>query len=66
MVGARGWEQGMGGLCGMGAEHQLEKMQKFWSWMHNNMEVLGATELKMLKMVNLMCILSQFKNAFPC
>lgn len=28
----QGWKRGMGNLCLMGTEFQLEKMQKFWRW----------------------------------
>lgn len=36
----------MGSQCFTGAEFQAEKMEKFWKQMHNDVEVLNATELK--------------------
>ena len=48
MVVARGWAVGgMGSYCGMDTESQFGHMKRkmFWKWLHNNVNVLNATEL---------------------
>ena len=58
LVDSRDWEQkGMDSDCLIAIGVQFCKIKKLWRWLYNNVNVLNAVELKMMKMVNFMLCL---------
>lgn len=59
MVVAQGW-RGENGSCLMGMEFLFCKIEKFWGWLHNNVNVLNTTKLYTQKWLVVKCMLCIF------